>query len=416
MLAETTLVVATTVALYALVSRRLDRFWVTGPMVFVAAGLVLGPQSLGVLTLDASHEPVRLLAELTLALVLFADASRIDLGALRAEAGLPVRLLAVAMPLGVGLGAGAAKLLLPELGWLEAATLGALLAPTDAALGQAVLASPRVPQRIRQTLNVESGLNDGIALPAVAIFAGLAGADERGADAWLTFVLAQLGLGPLVGVATGWLGGRLLTRAHAAGTVSPSMERVAGLSLALTAWALAEAIGGNGFIAAFVAGASIGAVARARIHHVHTFLEAEGELMMVLVFLMFGSSLLWPAVREADLRVWIVVALALTVVRMLPVALSLLGSGARAPTVVFLGWFGPRGLATVLFGLIVIADSTVPHAQLLERVAFCAAGASVLVHGLSALPGARVYGRWARTHDVAGVHPEVTEHPLRRRG
>lgn len=394
MLAQSTLIVASSIALYALISKRLDRAWITAPMVFVALGLVLGP-GLGVLDMGMSHEPVHLLAELTLVLVLFADASRIDLRELRANARLPFRLLAFGMPLTIGLGTLAAKFLVDELTWLEAATLGALLAPTDAALGQAVVSSPHVPARIRQALNVESGLNDGIALPAVVIFACFAslGVDARTAGDWTLFVAKQVILGPLAGIAIGVVGGKLMNKACVLGWMSPSMERVGGLALALASWALAESLHGNGFIAAFVAGMTFGAVAREHAHHIHEFLEAEGEMLMVLVFLMFGASLLWPALNTATTAIWIYAVLSLTLIRMVPVALSLVGSGSSMSTMVFVGWFGPRGLATVLFGLLVVSDANMPHGELVESIAFVVAGLSVLAHGLSALPGSRLYGR-----------------------
>lgn len=393
MLAGSTLAVAAALAVYALVSKRLDRAWISAPMVFVGVGLALGPTGAGVIDLGMSHEPVHLLAELTLVLVLFADASRIDLKELRREASLPARLLGIGMPLTIVLGAGLAKLLLPELTWLEAATLGALLAPTDAALGQAVVSSPLVPQRIKQTLNVESGLNDGVALPAVVILACAAsvGVEARGWDDWALFVAKQIVLGPLAGVFVGVVGGRALERACAAGWIGPSMERVAGLSLAVCSWALAESLGGNGFIAAFVGGMAIGAVARERVHRIHEFLEAEGALMMMLVFLMFGSNLLWPAIGAATGGIWIYALLSLTVVRMLPVGVSLLGSGVDLKTGVFLGWFGPRGLATVLFGLLVVSEANMPHGELLEVAAFVVAALSVVAHGLTAVPGVRMY-------------------------
>ncbi|MGF1464571.1 MAG: cation:proton antiporter [Sandaracinaceae bacterium] len=388
--------IAALVLSYALLSRPLDRFWITAPMVFVGVGLVIGNAAFDMVDLGMDNEPVHLVAELTLVLVLFADASLIDLRALARQASLPTRLLALGMPLSIVLGALVARLLFPELAWLEAFALAAVLAPTDAALGQAVVSSPAVPARIRQTLSVESGLNDGIALPAVLLFTALAsigGGEGRSPGEWLTFGLLQVTLGPLAGMVVGGVGGRLLRAAQGRGWIEASAERVAGLSLAVLAYALAETIGGNGFISAFVAGMAFGAVARAETRCIHDFLEAEGQLLIMLVFLMFGASLLWPALRGATGAVALYVVLSLTVIRMLPVGLSLIGTGVRMPTVLFLGWFGPRGLATVLFGLLVVSEGSMPHGTLVEAVAMCAAGVSVLAHGVTALPFATLYGR-----------------------
>jgi NhaP-type Na+/H+ or K+/H+ antiporter len=282
-----------------------------------------------------------------------------------------------------------------------------------------VVSSPRVPARIRQSLNVESGLNDGIALPAVLLFTALAsvGGEGRTTAGWLQFGLLQVTLGPLAGVAVGGLGAQLLRRSRERGWIGAAMERVAGLSLAILAWALAEVIGGNGFIAAFVAGMTFGTVARESAHCVHEFLEAEGDLLMMLVFLMFGANLLPPAVAAATVPVLAYVGLSLSALRMVPVGVSLLGSGVRLPTVLFLGWFGPRGLATVLFGLLVVEEGRMPHGELLQGIAMCTAAASVVAHGLSAAPLAALYGRLlaAAPEACPEEHRPATEHATRRR-
>ncbi|MEZ4429937.1 MAG: sodium:proton antiporter, partial [Nannocystaceae bacterium] len=402
---------------FGLVSRRLDGSVLTPPLAFVLIGFLLGADGLNLLAIPPGHQAIHLLAEITLVLVLFADASRIDLRALRRELGIPVRLLGVGLPLTIALGAVVAKLVLPELSVWEAATLGAVLAPTDAALGQAVVSSPKVPLRIRQALNVESGLNDGVALPVVMIFAALAGAgsDARAPGEWLAFWGLQVTLGPAVGVAVAYAGGRLLDLALRRAWMNESFAQLSGLSLALLAFTVAEAIGGNGFIAAFVGGMVLGNTARESSAAIHEFLEAEGQLLMLLVFMVFGAMFAWPALQDADGPTILYAALSLTLIRMIPVALSLLGARLRLSTVLFLGWFGPRGLATVLFGLLILESCGAAHRAGLFTVAMVTVVFSVVAHGVTAGPGAALYAQLVGGSDAGAAEREqVQGHPTRR--
>lgn len=411
--------IACFVFVFGVMSRRLAVSPLTPPLVFVGLGIAFGPWGLDWLHVDVEHGAMHVLAELTLILVLFGDAARIDLSALRQELGLPVRLLAIGMPLTILFGVLAAKWMFPELGWLEAAVLGAVLAPTDAALGQAVVSNPAVPTRVRQALNVESGLNDGIVLPLVLVLAALASMSAevtRSASDWARFAALQVTLGPLVGVAVAWLGNRLLRWSTAKGWIEPAFERLIGLALALLAFACAEHVGGNGFIAAFVSGMMLGQWTRGRCEWLYDFLEAEGQLLMLLVFLAFGVSFAAPAVETASWRTVAYAVLSLTVIRMVPVAIALVGTGLRLPTVLFIGWFGPRGLASILFGILVLNEADLPHeAQIFELVMLTVLF-SVVAHGLSAAPLARRYGAMAadRAH-CTEEHQEVMEHPLRMR-
>lgn len=385
---------------YAAGSRRLEGTPLTAPMLFTGFGMLVAEPALGLVSLEAGDEAVHLLAELTLVLVLFADASRIDLGALRRELGLPARLLGVGMPLTILLGLGAALVLFEELELFEALVLAAVLAPTDAALGQAVVSAEAVPARIRQALNVESGLNDGIAVPVVVIAVGLAGGHaESDAAGWVSFTLAQVGLGPLAGLVGGGLVAAGLGRSFTAGFMSEPFARLAGLLLALLCFLLAEAIGGNGFIAAFVGGLTFGATQPRLAEEVHVFLEAEGQALMGVVFLLLGAVLAWPALLHFTPANALYALLSLTVVRMLPVSLSLLGAGLRPASHLFIGWFGPRGLASVIFGLLVVAKLDVPHREDIYCSAVLTVLASVVLHGLTAAPGAKAYGAYvARGH------------------
>lgn len=403
---------------FGLLSKRLATSPVTPPLVFVGLGIVFGPWGLGWLQFNVEQGAMHILAELTLILVLFGDAARIDWLALRKELGLPMRLLVFGMPLTVGLGMLCAKWLFPELSWLEAAVLGAVLAPTDAALGQAVVSNPGVPLRVRQALNVESGLNDGIVLPAVLVLATFASMEaEPGASTQLArFAALQVTLGPLVGLAVAWVGNRLLSWSVDKGWMEPTFERLSGIALAVLAFACAELFGGNGFIAAFVAGLALGHWTRGRCDYLYQFLEAEGQLLMLLVFLALGASFAGPALAMSSIAAVVYAVLSLTVVRMLPVALSMIGSGVRWRTILFLGWFGPRGLASILFGILIVSELDLEHEGLIFNAVMLTVLFSVVAHGVSASPLARRYASMAADpEECVEEHAPVIDHPLRSR-
>ena len=405
--------IAVFVLAFGLVSRRMQLGVITPPMAFVAFGMVMGGDALGWVELNVEGHVGQLLTEFTLVLVLFGDASRIDLRALRRELGLPVRLLLIGLPLTVVLGALVAYGLFPQLGLAGAALLAAILSPTDAALGQAVVSDERIPLRIRQTLNVESGLNDGLVLPLVL---ALAAVDAELSD-WLGFAALQVMVGPAVGALIGWTGALAVQAAKARGLMNETFERLAGVALAVLAYAAAQEVGGNGFLSAFAAGLALGHTARHFCSPLHAFIEAEGQLLMLLVFLALGSTLAWPALAEAGWSTLLYAVLSLTVIRMLPVALSLLGSGLKPVSVGFIAWFGPRGLASLLFGLLIADRAGVPHIDTLFAVVVTTVLLSVLAHGLSAVPASRLYGALmqSRPEDCPDEHAEVAEHRLRFR-
>ncbi len=407
---------ALAVCVFAAFSRKAERSPVTPPMFFVAVGFVLGGHGLGWLHLEVDGEAIHFLAELTLILVLFTDAARIDLKCLRREKSIPMRLLGIGMPLTIAAGAAAAVALLPELGWIEALLLAAILTPTDAALGQAVVSNPLVPVRIRQSLNVESGLNDGIALPVVLVLASLAGAREESGDAeyWVRVAVLAVTLGPLVGGLVGLAGGRVVAWGTRSGWINDAFQRLAGLGLALLAFSAAELVGGNGFIAAFVAGLVLGNTARGVCDCLYEFGEAEGQLLTLLVFLAFGAVMLPVALAHANVDAWIYVLLSLTAVRMLPVGLSLLGTGLRPATVAFLGWFGPRGLASILFALLVVEEGRLLTGPLVESVVVLTVFGSTFLHGVTAYPLAHRYGAYtAGMEKSEAEHADAPELPLR---
>ena len=407
---STTLItVAVVVLAYGLVSKRLESGLLTPPMAFVLAGLLVGSRALGVLDFDKGTEAIHLFAELTLILILFTDAARIDLRALRRDYGLPLRLLAIGMPATLVAGTLIGKWIFPELGWFEAALLAAVLAPTDAALGQAVVSNEAVPPPIRRTLNVESGLNDGIALPVVLILASCAESMGQGElTPWVGFTLKQVVLGPVVGALVGWIGGKAVDLGGARDWMSGGFQRLAGVALAFLSYGLAEWVGGNGFIAAFVGGLVMGNAVRSSCAGLYEFAETEGELLELITFLLFGAVLIGPAAELWDGAVWLYAVLSLTVVRMVPVAMSLIGSRCLPITTAFLGWFGPRGLASILFGLLIVERMEIAAHERVASIAIATILLSVFAHGLTAAPAASWYGRRVKRLESAR---ETTHHP-----
>ena len=384
----------------AAVSKRLAGTPITPAILFVSIGLLVGPEVLDAVDISSTSSTVRALAEATLALVLFSDASRIDLRALRREISVPVRLLGIGLPLTIGLGALAAAAIFDQLTFGEAVILAVILAPTDAALGQAVVTEPRVPGRIRESLNVESGLNDGICVPL--LFAAVAAADVeshisegRGAA---TLLLEEIGYGVVGGVAAGLLIAAILIHAGRRNMIEGTWRQVIPAAGAALGYGIAAAIGGSGFIAAFVAGL----VFRAAIKHdpedVNRLTEEVGGVLNGVTFILFGAILLGPALGELSWELALYAVLSLTVVRMVPVAIGMLGSQARMPTLGFLGWFGPRGLASIVFAVIVIEESQLPHEDLIVVGIYLTVGLSVFAHGLTAAPLADRYASWFARH------------------
>jgi sodium/hydrogen antiporter len=399
-------------AMYGGIGMRLSRWSITMPMVFVIAGVVLGVYGLNWLPIRPGDEAIRVLTELTLALLLFADASTIDFRLLSHDAALPLRLLGGGLPLTIGLGALIAFVLFPSQGVGFVLLLAAILAPTDAALGLPIFVNPNVPGRIRRALNVESGLNDGIATPFVTLFIALAVAEE-GANpsaGWLVSALTQLGLAVIIGVVVGAVGGKLLEWAHERKLTDGAPLQFAVLALALAAYLGSIALGGNGFVAAFIAGIVLGAVTRHRLAESADYTETTGTLLSLFVWTIFGAVFVAPAALLAfDWRVVGYAVLSLTLIRMLPVALSLIGVRFRHDTVGLMGWFGPRGLASVIFGLMAFDALTEAsrEAELLASIVTWTILLSVLAHGLSARSLAAWYARRLQTAPTDA--PELVE-------
>jgi len=363
-------------------------------MVFVAAGILAGPDVLDLVSLDVTHGTAFHVAELALAIVLFSDAATIDLRALRGNASLPGRLLGIGMPVTIALGMAAGAALLTELEFWEAAIVAAVLAPTDAALGKAVVSNPLVPERLRQALNVESGLNDGLTVPFLALFIAIA-AEQTVPQArdWLAFAAEQIGLGTLIGAATGGIGAWLVERASRHELMTDAFAQLAVVALAVLAFLLADEAGGNGFIAAFVGGLAAGGMGKVCGERIFAFTDREGQLLSLAVFFMFGVAAI-GFLDEANWRIVLYAALSLTLVRMLAVALAVAGMGFKGSSIAFMGWFGPRGLASIILALVVAEEE--PHLPALGTILAAMTVtvlASVVLHGLSARPLAAAYAR-----------------------
>lgn len=414
------LLVLVGIALFALFSGPISRGSFTPPMVFVLLGLILSPVGFGWIDLTVDNKVVHVIAEVTLILVLFTDAARINLKSLWSDHDIPVRLLLVGMPLTILAGVLVAMAVLPELLIIEALVLAIILAPTDAALGQVVVSSPRVPERIRQSLNVESGVNDGIALPAllfVISFAVAVHANENDTN-WVSFVAQQLILGPLAGILIGWAGGWAVNAAIGRGFLSHEFCNIYLLSLAFIAYLAADEIGGNGFIAAFSAGVAIGNTLKHINEEIFEFAESEGQLLNLIIFFLFGVALLPQAWGHVSWDIVVYALLSLTLIRMVPVFLSLIGKHLRWETTIFLGWFGPRGLASILFVLLVLEHAKITHESLVFNTVIVTVALSVLLHGLTALPGVSAYAAALkvcerRGDDLSSEKKAVAAMPLR---
>ena len=409
---------------YALLAAPLDRLSISAPMVFVAAGFALGPDGAGLLKLPLDSHVVLTFTEITLAVLLFADATTVPLRRVESDAGVPIRLLSVGLLLTIIAGTVLGLIVAPGLGWAGAALIASVLAPTDAALGMAVVTDRAVPVRIRRALNIESGLNDGIATPFVTLFlAALLTEEGVEGGSWVLEAVVDIGVALLVAAAVGGLGGWLLSAASRRGWTSGTPEQLYVLALAVLSYVGAVAAGGNGFVSAFSAGLLFGAIGR-RHEEAIAFTEDASLFASFLVWVVFGASFVGPVLTGAvDGSAIVYAVLSLTVVRMAPVAIALLGEGFAASTTAFMGWFGPRGLASVVFTLVALEDlHGAPVAGPLFQIATWTILLSVVLHGLTARPLAAAYGTRIRRAGpaapelVESPEPRVRRHVMRRRG
>jgi len=396
--------------LYSLVSHYLEDTVLTGPIVFTVAGMLMFSSMPEFMRLGVNSQVFLRLAEVSLVLLLFTDASRTDLKVLRRIQSLPTRLLSIGLLLTVLLGAVAARLFFPHLSLWEAGILGAILAPTDAGLGQVIVQSRHVPIRIRQALNVEAGLNDGISVPFLLFFMALAGAKiEGGLASLMQFIGEQLGGGVLVGVVIGLLGGSLLGFAQRRQWMAKPFQQIGLVALPLLSMLVSEVIDASMFIASFVAGLTVQVRFKEAGEHSSEFAEEWGQLFNLCVFFLFGMVVVrnWP---QFGPLAWLYAVISLTLVRMVPVASALIGTRLSLASKIFMGWFGPRGLASIVLGLVYLAQEIhLPGEPTIRLVVMVTVSLSIFVHGLSAMPGIALYSRRiARLPSTAPEHQEVT--------
>jgi NhaP-type Na+/H+ or K+/H+ antiporter len=391
---------------YSLVFRRLERTVVTAPIVFTVGGMVMFPALQGILSAGVNSKIFFGLAEVGLVMLLFTDASRTDLNVLRSIQNLPTRLLSAGMLLTIFLGAVTARFVFPHFSIWEAGILGAILAPTDAGLGQIIVNSPRVPMRIRQALNVEAGLNDGLSVPFLLFFIVLAVAGTEGHFARLPeLILEQLGIGALVGVVIGLAGGWLLGVARRKEWMAESFQQIAMIALPLLCLVASEILGASMFIAAFVAGLAVQIGFKETGKHSVEFAEEWGQLLNLSVFFLFGMLVVRDWAQFGP-EVGLYAILSLTIVRMLPVAITLIGTHLSTASVIFMGWFGPRGLASIVLGLVYLEQEMhLPGEGSVRAAVMVTVVLSIFAHGLTAMPGINLYAR-----KIKSLGTEAPEH------
>ena len=386
------LIITAFLLLFCMIANRLANTIITAPLVFLGLGVVMS--EFGIMPKAGTEAVLHIVAEITLIVLLFLDAAQIDQAALLRKRVWPTRMLAIGLPLAFVLGTGLGLLALPGWPLAVVALVAAILMPTDAALGQSVVTNMSVPERSRRALTVESGLNDGLALPLVLLMASLAApVSAAPPEGWLAFGVKQITLGPLVGAGLGVLGGVVLLWAKRTRSTSDVYEGIGALALAATAYLSATLIGGNGFIAAFVAGLGFGAVVRGQCDFVYEFTEGEGQLLSWSAFFLLGSVLVPDAAAHLTWQAALLILASLLVVRPLAIWISLAGTDASWETKAFFGWFGPRGLATALFALLVVDLLEPEHGEAVLHLAVNAVWMSAILHGLSAAPGAALYAR-----------------------
>jgi len=378
---------------YTMLAKTLSKTIITAPMVFLSMGFVMYES--GLIHIDDARETVYLIAEISLVVLLFLDASQINLRRLKKQHSWPLRMLLIGLPVSILIGTGMAYLFFPDLPWVMLALIAAVLAPTDAALGQAVITNKSVPANERQSLTVESGLNDGLALPIILFFASLV-ALESGAQpnemSWLMFGFSQIMIGIIVGIAMGWSSGHLFLFSENKKLTENIYEGIGVLALTGTSYLMATLLGGNGFISAFVAGLAFGHIVKGHCRFIYQFTESEGQILIWTSFVIIGLGLLPYALEHVSLPIVGYILASIFVVRPIAIYLSLIGTKSKLITRLFMGFFGPRGLATALFALIISKDILGEYGHSILIVAINAVWISTLIHGVAAAPMAQWYG------------------------
>ncbi len=392
-------ILAIFVFLYSLLAGRVDRSSLSGPIIFVTAGLIMGPMLLGWFPAGEYRGTLRTLADLTLALFLFTDAANANLLTLKARLGIPARLLLIGLPLSILAGFGLALVLFDVLTVYEAAILGTMLAATDAALGKAVVTNKAVPDRLREGLNVESGLNDGLCVPVLFVFVALEVGSEAsiGEGLIMRLLAEEIGVGLLTGLSVAVTGAYLMRYADRLGWSDPVWSQITTAAMALTCFATAQSLDGSGYIASFSGGLLFGHLAKKETAHLVQPAEGIGEVLALLTWFLFGAAVVGQVFDQFTWSIVLYALLSLTVVRMLPVYLCMAGSGQSPRARWFIGWFGPRGLASIVFAIIVI-DEGLDHAGLMSLVVVCTVLLSLVLHGITAVRYAKWFGLHEKDH------------------
>jgi NhaP-type Na+/H+ or K+/H+ antiporter len=380
---------------YSVIAGRVERSVVSGPIIFIAFGLIAGPFGLGILDMDVKAVELRVVADLRLALVLFIDAANADLTTLRSHAAIPRRMLLIGLPLCIALGAGVGVVIFPDISLFEVCILATMLAATDAALGKGVVSNKTVPARIREGLNAESGLNDGMCVPVLLVFIALAtgtGGEDDSTILALKLVAREIGIGLAVAVVLTLVAVKLMTISLRRGWFTDVWTQIPVVTLALACFTTAQTLHGSGYIAAFVGGLVFGHFAREETHTLVMAGEGIAELLAMLTWLIFGAAVIGQLWATMTLDIVIYSLLSLTLIRMLPIMIALTGTGEKLETKLFLAWFGPRGLASIVF-FIIVANANLPSESVLGHVVVCTVTLCVIAHGLTANVWARGIGR-----------------------
>jgi len=376
------------ILLYSLFAKRIEKTSISGPILAVLFGVIAGPLLLNILNIQLTSEGYKTFAELALALVLFTDASNTNLKVLEHNIGVPTRLLLIGLPLTIAFGIGAGFLIFNEYSWIEVGILATMLAPTDAALGKAVVTNPKVPSKIREALNVESGLNDGISVPILFLliaFFTATSIDDVSLQFGLGLFTKEIGVGLAVGLIITFIGDWLTHQSAKHKWISDTWKPIIIIALAFSCFAMAQVLGGSGFIACFSGGLLYGAMNKKHKMDLLKAAEGAGDTFSMITWIIFGAMVIVAYLPDFSWPIVLYAILSLTIIRILPVFISLIKTGFSVKEKLFMGWFGPRGLASIVFAIIVL-DIPLPHKPTIILTVVCTILGSIILHGFSAIP------------------------------
>ncbi|KYJ86364.1 cation:proton antiporter [Sulfurovum riftiae] len=380
---------------YGLFSRLLGKYNISGPMVFTMVGILLSPLVMGGEPIKVNGDVVQITAEITLILVLFGDSSALNLTQLKKHWRLPFRLLFVAMPITIVIATLTGIYFFPNESLLYVLLLALILAPTDAALGKIVVSDERIPKVVRNTINVESGLNDGVVFPVLlTVLAMIVSNSDTAQSGWMTYIAQQVIIGAVAGGFAGWAGANMMMKAVKRGWMEEQYSNLAPVALAIFSFYFAEHFGGNGYISAFFSGLFLGNTSEYLRERVENFVESEGELLVMISFLIFGLVFIPITIEYWSLKALGFAILSLTVLRMIPVIIGFGFFKIDLSTRLFYGWFGPRGIASILYILVAVGHiGGIQGHEEIFAVASLTIFLSIFLHGFSAQPLAIAYSK-----------------------